>query len=102
VDAWNRGVLRTQVRQWIPTRIEEHKHGTNVMPGRDGQELVNPLLESGGVLLPQQVMKKNSHGVHAHGFGPSELGIDLNRIEGHLLPHLELVDGRLWNVIASQ
>jgi hypothetical protein len=72
------------------------------MPGSDGQELVNPLLESGGVLLPQQVMKKNPHGVHAHGFGPSELGIDFNGIECHLLPHLELVDGRLGNVITSQ
>jgi len=52
------------------------------MPGRDCQELVNPLLESGGGPVATAGHEEKTRMVfHAHGFGPSELSIDLNGIE---------------------
>ncbi|HXM94518.1 MAG TPA: hypothetical protein VOA64_09735 [Candidatus Dormibacteraeota bacterium] len=71
------------------------------MPRRDTQETVNALLKTGGILLPEQVVEKDAHGVHAQRFGPSQFVIDLGGIEGGLLPHLQLIDGGLRNVITS-
>jgi hypothetical protein len=88
------------MRQRIPARIKENKHGTNAMPGRDRQELVDPLLEAGRIVLPEQVMEKHTHGIHTHGFSPGGLGVNLSGIEGRLLPHLQLIEGGLGNVIA--
>src|SRR5262249_18439773 len=86
---------------WIPAGVEEHKHGTNMVPRGDRQKLVNPLLETFCILLPEKVVQKDAHGVHAQAFGPSQFSLDLGRIEGCLLPHLQLVDRGLWNVVAS-
>ena len=92
---------------WMPEKaracngIEEHKHRTDVMPRRDGQELVDAFLKTGGILLPEQVVEEDAHGVHAHRFGPGEFLVDLFGIEGRLLPHLQLVDGGLRDVIAA-
>src|SRR6202022_4440658 len=71
------------------------------MPRRDRQELVNALLKTGGILLPEQVVQEDAHGVHAHRFSPSQFLFDLFGIKRRLLPHLQLVDRRLRNIITS-
>ncbi len=35
------------------------------MAGGDGEELIQALLESGGILLPGEIVKKHAHRVHA-------------------------------------
>jgi len=49
-------------------------------------------LEALGILLPQQVMEKDAHGVHAHGLCPAEFALDAGGIKRLRLPHLQLVD----------
>ena len=72
-------MLRAEPRRGIPTGIEEHEERADVMARGDGQELVDALAKSGGVLLPEQIVEKDAHGVHAHGFGPAEFFVDLRR-----------------------
>ena len=85
-------MLRAKMRQRVPAGIEKHKHRPNVMPRRDPQKLVDALLETGRILLPEQIVQKDAHSVHAHRFGPGQFLIDLGWIERRLLPHLQLVD----------
>ncbi len=94
-------MLRAQVGQRIPAGIEDHKHGTDMMLRRDGQKAVDAFLKTCGILLPEQVVEKDPHRVHAHRLCPGEFGIDLGRVEGCLLPHFQLVDRRLGNVITA-
>src|SRR5258708_16265905 len=63
--------------------------------------MVDALLEAGGVLLPEKIVEKDAHGVHAEGFGPGQFLVDLWGTEGGLLPHFQLVDGGFWSVIAA-
>ena len=67
----------------------------------DCEEGVDALAEAGGVLLPEEIVEEDAHGVHADGFGPAEFGIDALWIEGVRLPHLELVDGVGGDVVAA-
>ena len=94
-------MLGAKMRQGVPTGFEKHEHRADVMAGRDGQELVDALLEADGVLLPEKVVEKDAHGVHAEGFGPGQFLIDFFGIEGGVLPHFQLVDGRSGSVIAA-
>src|SRR2546429_5682980 len=64
------------------------------------QKLVDALLETISVLLPEQVMQEDAHRVHAEGFGPAKFLVDLFRIKSRLLPHFQLIDRRARNVIA--
>lgn len=66
----------------------------------DGQESVEPLLES-GCILPKQVMQENPHRIHAQAFGPAEFLVDLLWIERFRLPHFELVRGARRKVVAT-
>jgi hypothetical protein len=43
-------------------------------------------------ILPEQIVQKNSHGVHAECFSPSQLFVDLLGVECFRLPHFQLVD----------
>ena len=81
-------MLRAQVRRRVPAGVEEHKHRTDVMPRGDRQEPIDALLKTSSILLPEQVVEKDAHGVHADGFGPGQFPFDLLGIEGGLLPHL--------------
>src|SRR6516162_824915 len=91
MDPRNWRMLEAKMRQRIPTRVEEHEHGTNVMVPRNGQELFNALLKANGVPFPKQIVEKNAH----------HFLVDLGRVESLLLPHLELVDRGLRYVIAA-
>ena len=44
------------------------------------------------ILLPEQVVQEDAHGVHADAFGPAQFAVDGGGIEGIGLPHLEFVD----------
>jgi hypothetical protein len=72
-----------------------------MVPGSDHQEPIDALLETSRILLPQQVVQEDPHGIHSHRFRPSEFLVDLRRIEGLRLPHLELVNRRLGHVVAA-
>src|SRR6516225_5556200 len=101
MDSRNRRMLEAKVRQRIPTRVEEHEHGTNVMAPRNGQELFNAVLKANGVPFRKQIVEKNAHCIHAHRFCPAHFLVDLGWVESLLLPHLELVDRGLRYVIAA-
>ena len=65
------------------------------------QKLIDALLKPGRILLPQQVVQEHPHGIHTHAFGPAQFLVDLSGIERGVLPHLQLVNRVLWNVVAS-
>lgn len=58
-------------------------------------------LKTHRILLPEQVVQEDAHGIHAHRFRPAEFLVDLDRIEGRRLPHLQLIDRRRGHVIAA-
>src|SRR5713226_1372499 len=68
---------------------------------RDLKELIHPPKKPGGVLLPQEVVQKHPHGVHAQVLRPTQFAVDRRQIKCVRLPHLQLIDGRAWNEIAS-
>ena len=69
--------------------------------GGDLEELVNALLEALRILLPQQIVQEDAHGVHAQRFRPAQFLVDLLRIEGLCLPHLQFVDRAGGNVVGA-
>jgi len=101
VHARDGRALRTQFRVRIPAGIEEHQHGPDAVFLRDDEELFETLLETLRILLPEFVVQEHAHGVHADCLRPAELLVDLRRVEGVGLPHLELVDGVGRNVVAA-
>jgi hypothetical protein len=68
---------------------------------RDAQENVEALFESLGILLPEQVVQKDAHGVQAQGLRPAELLVYALGIESIRLPRFKFVYGRGWNVVAA-
>ena len=66
----------------VPAGIEQNKNRTDFMPGRDGQKSIDPLPEAGGVLLPQQIVQKHPHGIHAQALRPAQFPVNLLRVEG--------------------
>ena len=88
------------MRQGIPAGIKKNKQRANVVLRGNSQELVNALLETVGVLLPEQIVQKNAHGVHAQRFGPTQFLVDLVRIKRRVLPHFQFIDGGARDVIA--
>src|SRR5215469_7058039 len=101
MHARNRWMLRTQPRVWVPAGVEENKDGADVMLRGDGQKLVDATPETLLILLPRQVVEEHAHGVHANAFSPAEFAVDLVRIEGVRLPHLELVNCIGWYEIRA-
>src|SRR5215831_14874328 len=101
MHARDRWALRTQLGLRIPARIEKNKQGTDVVLRRDREELVETLLKSIGVLLPEQIVQEDAHRVHAQVLGPAQFFVDLLRIEGAGLPHLQFIDGVGGNEIAA-
>src|SRR5579872_4190714 len=97
----NGRMLRPQLRIGIPAGIEENKNGPNMVAGSNFQKTVNPLLESCRILLPEQVVQKHAHGVHAQTLGPCQFFVYLLRVKAGGLPHLQLVDGIGGREIAS-
>src|SRR6185437_1778975 len=85
----------------VPARIEEHEHGPDAMFGRNGQEGVDSVPEACRILLPEQVVEKHPHGIHAQALGPAQFLVDLLRIESVRLPHFKLVDCAGRNKIAA-
>ena len=51
------------------------------------QEVSIRFLETGGVLLPEQVMQEHPHRIHAEPLRPAQFLIDLLRIKAAGLPH---------------
>src|SRR5207248_11468536 len=88
------------MRQGIPAGIKKNKQRANVVLRGNSQELVNALLETVGVLLPEQIVQKNAHCVHAQRFGPTQFLVDFVRIKRSILPHFQFIYGGAWDVIA--
>ena len=64
-----------------------------MVPRRDGEEVIDALVESLRILLPYQVMQEDAHGVHADALGPSQLAVDGDGVIALGLPHFKLIDG---------
>src|SRR5262249_59410799 len=92
MDARNRRTLRSELGIRIPAGIEQDKNRTDMVLRGDGQELIDTLCEARGVLLPEEVVQKNPHGLHAHTFRPSQFLVDLIGIKSFGLPHLEFIN----------
>src|SRR3954447_23071973 len=85
----------------IPYGIKQDEDWLDAMFLADVQERVDALLKAFGILLPQQIVKKNAHGIEADGFGPAEFGIDAFGIEAIGLPHFQLIDRGRGDVVAA-
>ena len=94
-------MLRSQLRIRLPAGIEQHKDRSNLMLVGDRQECVDPLLKSGRVLLPQQIVQEHAHRIHADGLRPAQFLVDLLRIKRCRLPHFQLIDGIPRDVIRT-
>jgi len=102
VDAGNRGMLGPQPRVRVPAGIEQYEDGLDMVSGRNPQKHADPLLEAWRVLLPKQIVEEHPHGVHAEPLRPPELEVDPLGIERGRLPHFELVDGVVGDVVAAK
>ena len=58
-----------------------------------GEEVVNPVEESRGVILPQQIMQKNPQRVEPRTGSPAKFAVNGLGLEGIALPCFQLVDG---------
>ena len=102
MDARPRRRLRAERELGIPAIVEEDEHRPDVVPVGDLQEPLQSPQEAAGVLLPQEIVKEDAHGVEPEVLGPAELLVDDGRVEGRRLPHLERVDGRPGDVVAAE
>jgi hypothetical protein len=93
VNSGNERMLRAELWIRVTAGIEEYEDGPDVMLGGNGQKLIDAVLKACGILLPNEVVQEDAHGVHAQALCPPELAIDLRRIEGRCLPHFKFVDG---------
>ena len=71
------------------------------MLGCDVQECIDPVAVAVRVLLPNQVVQKHAHGVHAEALSPSQFSIDALGIEAVFLPHFELINRGGWDVVTA-
>ena len=94
-------MLQSEFRLRVPARIEQHKQRLDVVSRGDRKKLINALLESLGIFLPHKVVQEDSHRIHPDFFRPAQLLVDLRCIEALSLPHLQLIDGIVRNVIAA-
>src|SRR5688572_21046819 len=65
------------------------------------QVLSDPGFKTSRIDFPGEVMQVYTHGVKANGFSPTQFTIDGCSVEGLGLPHLQLIDCRTGNKIAS-
>ncbi len=56
----------------LPAGVEEDQQRLDVMLRGDAKEVVEPFGEALGVLLPELILQKDAHGVHADGFGKTQ------------------------------
>ena len=85
----------------IPAAVEQDEQDANLVFGGDGQELVHPLEKARGVLLVGQVVQEDPHAVEAQVARPAEFAVDGGGIESLGLPHFQLVDGIVGQVIGA-
>src|SRR5207248_293453 len=79
---------------------KKNKDRLDVMLACDLQESVDSACKSLRVLLPHEVMEKNSHRVQPDRFGPAQFQIDALGIECVLLPHFQFVRSSSGKVVA--
>src|ERR1700719_853567 len=97
----HRCALRAKMRHRIPYRVEEHEHRSNVVSVGNREELVHATQEADRILLPEEIVQEDAHCVEADRLCPSELTVDGTWVDGRDLPHLQLVDGRTGNEVAT-
>src|SRR5580698_4493742 len=85
-------MLKAKLRKWVPARIKKHEQRTNVVLGGNRQKGVDSFLETGSVLLPEEVVQEDPHRVHAQTLSPTQFLVDLLRIKAGGLPHFEFID----------
>ena len=97
--ARSRLVLRAEFGQGVPAGIEQHQHRSDFVFGADGQKLVQPFGETGGV-LPEKSCRKTRM-VFIPMLSAMASSFQLFGVEGVGLPHLQFIDGIGGGVIGT-
>src|SRR6185312_15797660 len=93
--------LFSEFRIWVPHRIQKYKSDADVMFIRNFKKLIHSVQQIGAVSLPQQIVQKDTHGIHSQGLRPSQFTVNLRQIESVRLPHFQFVDCAAWDEIAA-
>src|SRR5205085_4647644 len=93
--------LLAEFRVRIPDRVKQNEQNPDMVLVRHLKELLQPVDETIRVLLPQKVVQKHSHRIHAEHLSPAKFAIDGSQIKCIGLPHLQLVNGGAGDVITS-
>ena len=94
-------MLHTKFRLRIPAGIKQHEQRLDMVARRDLQELIDTFSEPLGIFLPYQIMQEHAHRIHAQVLCPTEFPVDLPGIEALRLPHLQLVNGVVRDIVAA-
>jgi hypothetical protein len=86
---------------FVPAVIKKNKNGFYVPVVCNPEVLVHPLLKSGGILLPCQMMQKNPHAIKTDTLGITQLPGDRSAVKTIRLPHFQLINGRARNKITT-
>jgi hypothetical protein len=78
----DRLALWTQDRLRVPAGAKKDQHRLDPVPCGDLQECVDATPQSGGVLLPQLILKEHTRGIHAELLGSAQLQVDVPESEG--------------------
>src|SRR5580698_4263543 len=101
VYARTRRMLLAGMWKRIPDRIKENEERTDMVLVADFEELIHAMQEARRVLCPEQVVQKDTHGIHAQALRPAEFSVDRRQIEGVDLPHFQFVNGRARKEVAA-
>src|SRR5690349_19986939 len=100
VHARSRRALFAELRIGIPNRVEENEDRLDLELRRNREKVILATLTTLRLMLPQQIVQKDAHRIHAETFSPTESEIDPLWIERVGLPHLELI-GRGSRVVVT-
>ncbi len=93
--------LLAEMRVRVPDAVEQHEQDTDVMAIGDLEKLIHPSKKAVAILLPQEVVDKDSDTVEAQRLGEAQLAVDGRGVEAIRLPHLELVYRGCGNEVGS-
>ncbi len=93
--------LDAELRRRVPDPVEEHRNHADPVPVGDGQHTIDTIEERVPVGFEEQVVQVDADDVHAEIGRPSQLPVDGLRVEGLVLPHLELIARRRGREVAA-
>src|SRR5690349_1930306 len=101
MQVWPGSALFPEFWKRVPARIKQDQHRPDSMPISYSQELIQPVEESWRILFPKLVLEVNAHGVEPQGLCPAQFLVEGWQVESVRLEHLQLINGRAGQEIAS-